>query len=230
MPGFTTNSYSSVFGNSGGKNISRKGGGAPGSYAGFVTSGDMGAQLEHQRRQQQMMLQLLGIDFDKKGRATNNIYDTEMWNTAVDFGNRAFDTVDGLNPGIGTPQYGGTFGDQMRRAEAHQASQREMVANFGDSHRAQMNRDFQASANSAMASLEARGMGSSSLNPVTASAMEEARQQSLLGLEDMLLGNRLNVDQASFDAINQNLSEQLGRDQSSKEAMMGFIANMMPSF
>lgn len=102
----------------------------------------------------------------------------------------------GSVPGVPTP--GGNIGNFLLGREQQALG---LAQQFGESQRSRINRDFDASVGSAMARLEAGGLGSSSLTPAALSQQEEARQQSLLGLEDALLGQQLGIIQGTTGGV-----------------------------
>lgn len=129
--------------------------------------------------------------------------------------------------GMGRPNFGGgLLGTQLGELFDSRNTQRELVGQFGDSHRRKLDRDFDASANSALSDLEARGLGSSNLRSSTRSAIDEGRAQASLGLEDNLLGRRLDVERGATGDFAGALGDQLGRN---TQLAGGLLGKLIPS-
>jgi hypothetical protein len=135
------------------------------------------------------LFELLGVKYGAGKKGKKNIEDRGIFEDLL---------------GTGGSELGGegSLGTTLARYNATRGAETEaLVDQFGESHRAKLNRDFDASRQSSLARLEAAGLGSSSLQPATESAAQEAKQQSLLGLEDLLLGQRIGAKQGTTQSV-----------------------------
>jgi len=123
----------------------------------------------------------------------------------------------GSGGGFGSPGYANLLGEQRSDRDALLGE----VAGFGDSFRNKLERDFDASSGSIQARLEDRGLGSSNLAGVGESANAEARAQSMLGLEDSLLQNRLGLAQNLNQGIYNTQLTDLGNQSALSRVLLG---------
>jgi hypothetical protein len=128
--------------------------------------------------------------------------------------------LDGPIPGGPVPGLPIPGGAQGAFALGREQQALGLAQQFGDSQRQRISRDFDASVGSAMGRLEAGGLGSSNLTPGTLSQHEEARQQSLLGLEDALLGQQLGIIGGTTDQV-------LNAGQNQQQLAAGLIGSIL---
>lgn len=133
-----------------------------------------------------------------------------------------------MGPGTGEGDGAGTGGNPLwqesrDRLVASLDANMADIEQFGDSHRQRITRDFDNSRNSAAANLEARGLGSSSLAPTTQASVDEAYQQTLLGLEDAILGKRIDTRSGGEDQIAGSYDSELNR----RAGLTGSLINLL---
>lgn len=194
-------------------------------------SADLAAQVKARQANQAHLLSILGLGTNSPITQSGGLLNQTLFSSIL--GNTLPSVVGGvtgaLPPNLGGPGTptggplgggggggGGSLFDQLLQARG-QVGQSVLgdIEQFGESHRARIGSDFETAANNAMADLERRGLGSSNLNPASASFVEQGKQQSLLGLEDALLGQKIGaktqIGEGIFGSVENELQRQLGR-------------------
>lgn len=200
---------------------------------------DLAAQLKARQANQANLFNILGLGPQSPIRQSGGLLNQTFFSSIL--GNTLPDVVGGVagnlspllpgapgapsSPGVpdspgapGAPSGGapGSLFDQLLQARG-QMGQSILgdIERFGESHRARISGDFETAANNAAADLERRGLGSSNLNPLTSSFVEQGKQQSLLGLEDALLGQQIGaktqIGEGLFGSVENELQRQLSR-------------------
>lgn len=220
-------------------------GGGPQTATMFGVGGvapDLAAQIKARQANQAMLLDVIGLSPRGQIAQSGGLLQQPFFNSIL--GNTLPDVVGGVTGNINLPGGlpgggggtggGGSLFDQLLQARGQFGEEiMGRIGEFGESHRARIGRDFETAAANAAANLERRGLGSSSLAPVTASAVEEGRQQSLLGLEDALLGREIgalsNIGEGLFSSVENELQRGLSRQGMALD-LVGGVLNSALSF
>lgn len=136
--------------------------------------------------------------------------------------------IDLENPQLGQPgerDFGG--GDLFDTArdfmQGSKGERMDLLENFGESQRNRLARDLEDSRGTVGAHLEARGLGSSNLVGEAQSSVDEGYQQAMLGLEDALLGNKLETISGADDAIFGSYGDQASLSSGILQSLLGLI-------
>lgn len=160
------------------------------------------AQVEENVRQRNQLLQFLGLS------SSGSIN-----------GGGILGSIDKVDPRVGWID---------AENKANRDIQRNLVGQMGTAQRTQINRDWDNTTGSALGRLEARGLGSSNLGTSTLAATQEGRQQSLLNLEEGLLGAKLGVERDTNANITGAFQKELERQQQNKQLKLGY-SNLLGS-
>jgi len=198
---------------------------------------DLAAQLGQRNRSRNLMLEILGLGPQSTIRQGGGLLEQPFFSSVI--GNTLPDVVGGITGAVNIPGIGGG-GDEgggggegplfQQLLQSRGALGEDILGDieqFGESHRQRIGQEFDVSAANAMANLERRGLGASNLAPATTSAVESARQQSLLGLEDVLLGKQIGAKQqigeGIFGDVGAELQRQFGRQQQLLPFLQGIL-------
>ena len=131
----------------------------------------------------------------------------------------------------GTPGGGGAptslFDSLLQARGQFGSSIMDQINQFGQSQRSRINQDFQNVGNSALANLESRGLGGSSLALPAQLAVEGGRQQELLGLEDSLIGQRVDALQGIGEGLFGDIDAELNRQLASRGQGLDFVSGVL---
>jgi hypothetical protein len=187
------------------------------------------------------MLEILGLGPRSTVRQGGGLLEQPFFSSVI--GNTLPDVVGGITgavniPGmgdIGGGEGGGGGGDGslfQQLLSSRGALGEDILGDieqFGESHRQRIGQEFDVSAANAMANLERRGLGASNLAPATTSAVEGARQQSMLGLEDVLLGKQIGAKQQIGEGIFGDVGAELQRQFGRQQQMLPFLQGILGS-
>jgi len=166
------------------------------AYAAKVAAGAQRDQVNESIRQRDQLLKFLGLSQTGKFE-----------------GGGMLGSIDAVDPRVGWID-----GEN----KANRDIQRGLVNQMGVAQRTQIGRDWDNATGSALGRLEARGLGSSNLGTSTIAATQEGRQQSLLNLEEGLLGAKLNVENSTNASITGAFQKELERQQQNKQLKLGY--------